>query len=446
MAIIALALTGAWVSGTLLKEHDGGWHHGQRGTAFLLQLCESQTIPSASCADVVGSRWGSFDFYIGSRRVLIPASLIGLVYFASLAIWFSLTDCVSATRWIWCFTAFVISCGLAGSLFFTGVMAFSVEQWCPLCVVAHTLNGAVFVCMLWIWGSRRVATAVDPGSSTDEMSGLLGLRRKLAFSAVAVAGMASVGLCLYFDAMSEVRRQWRKLAGVRQVLGSLQNDPEFVLREYFAQPLVEMPTRVAGGTSEAPDATDSNTRLVIFTDYDCNPCACFDGWRELLVDAAFDYEVQVEIRHLPLTLEEMGFPRDDSGGRQQKRSLPPSYAAEAARLQDGGQSFEKMHRLLFEHRRDLPTRDYPKLARDAGLDVQRFLTDLSDERLRRIVQDDVALAETLGVSTVPAVFLNNRRVPDVCLESVVFWRSVAGRFSEKGVLALAEPVELITAE
>ncbi|MHC4776699.1 MAG: DsbA family protein, partial [Planctomycetota bacterium] len=47
----------------------------------------------------------------------------------------------------------------------------------------------------------------------------------------------------------------------------------------------------------------------------------------------------------------------------------------------------------------------------------------SDE-VRRIVADDVALAQELGVIGTPAMFLDGRFVNDLC-QSAVFWRTYA---------------------
>ena len=86
-SVVTLALVGALVSGTLLAQHDGGWNVGENeGTAFLAHLCTSRVLASVSCAEVVGSRWGSFDFHVGARRFLVPLSFVGFSYFLSLAI------------------------------------------------------------------------------------------------------------------------------------------------------------------------------------------------------------------------------------------------------------------------------------------------------------------------------------------------------------------------
>jgi PqqD family protein of HPr-rel-A system len=229
----------------------------------------------------------------------------------------------------------------------------------------------------------------------------------------------------YFDAVSEARRQWRKVFGMNQAMAALQEDRGFVLREYYAQPAVFIPTRSAGASARTTHRSTDAAQIVMFVDYDCSGCACFERRRDRMFREAFGEDVSVEIRHLPLARPQEA--RTDNSASTVP-DLPVSQAAlaaEAARLQGGETALARMHRLLFDHRRDQPGRDYTQLAREAGLDVNRFLADMQSDAVRRTVQEDVAVARQLGLTEAPAVFLNNRRVPDLCANSPVFWPAVA---------------------
>ncbi|UCC32702.1 MAG: thioredoxin domain-containing protein [Phycisphaerales bacterium] len=444
LTIVGLSLAGAWVSGTLLIEHDGGWATERQGTGFLLGLCESQVLPSVSCARVVDSRWGSFDLYLGSRRIYVPTSLIGLAYFTSLAIWFAMVGrLLVAARWMWVLTLLVVSCGLIGSVFFMVLMALTLSEWCPPCVIAHLLNGAIFLGTIWLWRSTRRA-------STDESTfGLTALftparvRRRLAGWAMVVSGATALGLWFYFDAATEVRRQWRKLHGFNQVIAEMQNDRGFVLREYFAQPVVEIPRRSDDNRVALACLSESAPRLLIFTDYDCSKCACFEFRRHSLIESAFCGNLEVDYRHFPRHRAESGTTRYAAadGSVTGGNSFRASLAAEAARLQGGDQAFATMHRLLFEHRKDRPDPGYAELARLAALDAERLLVDMSSDVVRRRVRDDVTLAARLGVTAAPAIFLDGRRVPDLCATSPVFWKAVAEKLTDESALT-ATPTEI----
>ena len=431
-AILAFALIGVWVTGTLLIDSAGGWRTEREGNAHLLRLCESRSLPGVSCAGVVGSRWGSFDVYVGSRRVLVPTSLIGLVYFVSVVLWFGMLGRIPAdARWLWLLTMSAVTCGLAGSVVFTALMALALSQWCPLCVIAHVLNGGIFLGTAWLWLAARRAAAhpAQSGSYPVRIRQPIG---RLAAWAMLGAGVAAAGLWFYFDAMTEVRRQWRKAAGLNQALATLRNDQGLVMREYLAQPVVDIPGyRDSDGESGLSGAR-SDPELIIFMDYDCKASACFEKQRPALIDCAFGGDIHISYRHLPT--RHVGV--DGNGDSRAGQPVPAaahvswaSLAAEAARLQGGERSFAAMHRLLFEYRSDPGGRDYTTLARLAGLDVERFLADLSSDEALRRVRGDVALAANLGVTGAPTVFLSGRRVPDLCAGSRVFWNAVAGELS-----------------
>ncbi len=426
LALPTLALAGAWVCGTLVVEHDGGWQTARAGgTSYLLRLCETEALPSASCADVVGSRWGSFDLYIGARRVLIPTSLVGLAYFLSLAIWFAMVAPIRrGHRWLWRITSAVMITGGLSSVLLIAVMAFSLTSWCPACVIAHAINLILCVITVTLWsrqrdelagGSASVATSAAIASPEATRCSFRG---RLAFSALIVAVCASVGSWFYFDAMTEVHRQWRKLADARQVIERMQEDRAFVLREYYASPKVTLPA--GHGEEHLPTVSSPSVtpRLVIFINYTCPGCACFASGRRSLIDAPFDGRLLVEHRHLPMVPVESDFTS------QSDMATASARASEAARLQGGTEAFTDMHRLLFANRDRLPRVDYAQLAERIGLDGEQLLGNMKSETVRGIVAADFALAAELGVTSGPVLFLNDRRVPDLCVKSEVFWGAV----------------------
>jgi hypothetical protein len=118
-----------------------------------------------------------------------------------------------------------------------------------------------------------------------------------------------------------------------------------------------------------------------------------------------------------------------------------SLALEAARLQGGAKACEALRRLLQQgHSAELP--NLASLAAQAGLNVEQFMADLHSETARQRVLDDIRLAAELGVHYGPAVFLNGRRVPDLCLTSPAFWGAVAGDASGQRTLGRPAPTFL----
>ncbi len=437
LVAIVLALAGAWASGALLLDHDGGWHAESAGTAFLLRLCEPESMPSVSCSGVVNSRWGSFDFFAFGHSYAIPTSFLGLAYFTVLAIWFAVViRVVEPGRWLRRCTVLVVACGLFASVLLTALMALTLSEWCPLCVVAHLCNAGIFVATVLFLGLGTKRETRE--ASTADRPDLVILRRRIVLTGGLACSVAVGGLWFYYDGRTEARRQWRKARGYADAIAVMQNDPSFVLREHFAGPVVHVPMR----GEEPPDpTTQTGPTLVIFTDLDSSACACFDGQWDFELRDLFGEGLRVEYRYMSATLG------DGTGVRTGTMGEPgrAARAAQAARLQGDDTAYLGMHRLLFEHRKDQPGRNYADLAHRAGLDVERFLDAMQSEAVRDAVLADQALADRLEVITAPAVFLNGRKVPDLCLKSPVFWTEVAaGAAGQRD--AVVGPVQVSSAD
>jgi predicted DsbA family dithiol-disulfide isomerase len=377
---------------------------------------------------------------LGSRRVYVPTSLIGLAYFLSLAIWFAMVGHLPAReRWLWRLTLLTVSLGLAGSLFFTGLMAFVLPEWCPPCLIIHILNAGVFGCTVWMWRLAQRRPEVCAPADSPAPDHRHRVHRTRAGWAVVVAAGASVSVWLYFDSMTEVRRQWRKAHDLVQVVRSLQNDRSIVLQEYFEQPVVGA-LHGAAGLEEVDVAGAPAPEVVVFTGHDCHGCKCFEPHQRELIERAFSGEVRVDYRYLPAVPEEA-----DSIGVETDRTSysdaawAAATAAAAAKLQ-GPEAFRALHAILLKHRDEHPHPGWLELARRAGLDVSRFESDVSRSDVRAMAQRDVDLATRLRVSRLPAVFLNGRQVPDLCVTSPVFWVAIAEELAEGPMLEAASTV------
>ena len=409
---VTWALVGAWTSGVLVADHAGGWQTGdQAGSSLLHHLCESPNLPSASCTEVVDSRWGSFDVFFAGRRILVPMSLLGLAYFVGVAIWFAvLAPIRTDARWTWRLTFIGLAGGLTVSVLLTALMVFVLPQSCPLCLIAHAANLAVVLTALWMWWAARRDTG---HAETDPSQRVRWLQGRMVLTAIIGAMAAAVALWLYFDAATEVRRQWRKLHELRQVVAALQNDRDFVLREYQAQPVIDE-------LAAQPVATAT---LVVFTRFDCPACDCFDKFCQHVLRPRFGDDLLIDLRHLP--------PAEFDP--QQDQQTPNGWAAsalaaEAAGRQNDLPAYLAFRRLLFEQRRSEGPVDYAELARLAGLDTQRLIDDMVSESVRQTVSHTAKQAKRLGINETPAVFLDGRRVPDLCIKSRVFWAVMAERF------------------
>ncbi len=71
-----------------------------------------------------------------------------------------------------------------------------------------------------------------------------------------------------------------------------------------------------------------------------------------------------------------------------------------------------MHESLFIHQQSLGNGFLVEYANDLGLDISRFLQDISKQTYADRVNDDIASGHQSGVVTEPALFINGIRYRD----------------------------------
>ncbi|MCO5235767.1 MAG: DsbA family protein [Chitinophagaceae bacterium] len=107
----------------------------------------------------------------------------------------------------------------------------------------------------------------------------------------------------------------------------------------------------------------------------------------------FKGKIKYNFRHFPLT-------------RIHQRSFKAAEAAIAAG-QEG--KFWEMHNILLHHQRSLGTISLKGYAREVGVTRKSFLDDLMNSKFGWYVRDDQMQAVDVGVTDVPAIFINGER-------------------------------------
>ena len=425
--VLALSGTGAWISGQLVKQHADMWGSAGTTTGFFARICQATERAGFSCAGAMKGRWSqitvpmplpSRDLTLGVRRVVVPVAFLGLAYFVFMAVWFAFVGRPRPYGYRWHRVPLAAgSCGAAVSLFYLGAVALRFAPACVWCLGVHAIN---FLMVYAIWrlrpGTHLSGTAdrrVSASSSPEEAVRMT-LTSRQATSAIAFSLILIAGLWQYRSAHLAFGQQLNKLLPYKSLVTSLQNDSEFLLREHFAQQQREIPPR-SGALVAA-----GRPKLVVFTDFECAECYCNSLAVRRQVTEAFDGQLIVLTRHYPLCSD----CNDSVGEKLHQNACEAAYAAEAARLQGGDTAFWQMHDLLFNNREKLGKELYRKLALQIGLDAVLLLSDMEGEEVRQIVESDIELAEELGVTGTPTMFLNGRRVTELC-RGPVFWKAFA---------------------
>jgi protein-disulfide isomerase len=188
-----------------------------------------------------------------------------------------------------------------------------------------------------------------------------------------------------------------------------------------------------GGESKIPLRADDPHRgadgemaqitAVVFGDFSCGSCRRLAARLEQDVVPLFDNHFRIVFKHYPIC----SHCNPEVAGRQDPACCEAAQLAEAARAQGGNDAFWKAHDALFElaGQGKLSQIQHRELARTLDLDPDRLVADMSSEAVARRIQEDIKLARSLGVRTVPAVFVCDRAIPEVAVMQMKFWEAVA---------------------
>lgn len=164
-------------------------------------------------------------------------------------------------------------------------------------------------------------------------------------------------------------------------------------------PVLSLATATAGALP--PNMKGSPSATVVleeFIDFQCDACA---AKHPLIKEITAEYgdRISFTMRNFPIG--------------ERKRAFDAALAAEAAGLQG---RFWEMHDRLFKDQADWSTSDehrrfFEKYARELGLDVARFKTDIDSEIVNARVQADISRGQSGGVRSTPSLFVNGILIP-----------------------------------
>ena len=148
-------------------------------------------------------------------------------------------------------------------------------------------------------------------------------------------------------------------------------------------PIDDSPTR---GSTAAP------IQLVEFADFTCPHCQAFAPMLDKFVDDHKN-DVLFAYKFFPLS------------GPGHERAEPAARAAWAAKLQG---KFWEMHHKLFTNPEHLEQGDFEQYAKELGLDVAKFRSDMQSQATTDKINADKKLGEALDIHGTPTVYIDGR--------------------------------------
>lgn len=161
----------------------------------------------------------------------------------------------------------------------------------------------------------------------------------------------------------------------------------------FAAPADAVRSANTLGPANAP------VTIEFFSDLQCPQCARYEPIVKSLKEESGD-KVRMILRHFPLTAHE--------------HALPAAWAAEAAANQG---KFWPMVDALYKSqwiwaRAPAPRAAFVDLAKQLGLDLDKFQKDMDNQDVRDRISADQEHAHDVGVKTAPSVIINGYNVPN----------------------------------
>jgi protein-disulfide isomerase len=140
--------------------------------------------------------------------------------------------------------------------------------------------------------------------------------------------------------------------------------------------------------------------VVVFDDYLCSSCAIFEkDLKDVL--KMYPEEVKLVIKHYP--------------GATHSFSKKAASAARAAHVQG---KFWEFHHSLFEKQTSLDDNTIKIIARQLGLDMNKFNQDLHSKDIMSLVDRDLMEGRRLGINVTPTVFINGKYLERLSLGDI----------------------------
>ena len=190
----------------------------------------------------------------------------------------------------------------------------------------------------------------------------------------------------------------RKLAEVVVTAVKEGRDPKQALAESdlvkhrlaAAKPLEDpIPIPITGAPVKGP--ADARITLVEFSDFECPYCSKAALKVEAILQA-YPKDARLVYKHYPLP--------------DHPHAKMAAEAALAAQAQD---KFWPMHDKLFANGRRLSTETIAAIAKDIGLDMEKFRADAQSASVKQTLQKDIADGDKVDIRGTPTIFINGKR-------------------------------------
>jgi len=154
------------------------------------------------------------------------------------------------------------------------------------------------------------------------------------------------------------------------------------------------------GSSYIRGKKDAKVTIVEFSDFQCPYCAKLQPTLKKVLKT-FPNDVKLVYKDFPLSFHKYA-----------------KMAARAARAAGEQGKFWEMHDLIFESFSALNEEKFKEFAKKLNLDMDKFLKDFKSDKYDKLIQADINLGRSVGVTGTPTLFINGKRVRNRSFEAL----------------------------
>jgi protein-disulfide isomerase len=155
--------------------------------------------------------------------------------------------------------------------------------------------------------------------------------------------------------------------------------------------LLEEPVKIAVDGAPVKGPADARITLVEFSDFECPFCSAAVKQVDTVM-AAYPKDVKLIYKQFPLSMHPHA-----------------ELAAEASLAAREQGKFWEMYEVLFKNFRQLSRANILAMAKEIGLDVDKFKSDLDSGKYKAAIERDIADGEAANVYGTPAFYINGKQ-------------------------------------
>ncbi len=457
-SVIVLSLAALWITDYMMGIHAPIRAAANAKASILADICGGDDEEEGGgCEDVIKSEDGyiSIPWWVATTEEVtdekgntvkkpvtrwssakIPVAQLGQCYYIFLLVWFAFTGIPRRASRQWHLLPMVLSIiAVLATSYYIYVMAFKMEQWCPLCLLLHLIDFLACGLVVALWPRAKKAEPLAktkrehaPAETTDTPGApaeALANRHVYATLAVALA-LVWMSFLHREDQMQAAGALLRASRAETSVLRA-QKDVRLVLGALAGSRRVNIPPRPTQLTIGDPNARHE---LTVFTDLQCPACRGFEVRLSKEILPLWKGQLKVAIRHYPLCTDCNKAVKHN----KHPQACNAAYAVEAAGAVGGQTAALRMHDAIVEKYAEVkepnfPPAGYERFAQEISLDLEQFQEAFQGPEVRRIVLQDIELAKSLGITGTPTVFFDGRRLYNYPLQTnnMHFWKALARR-------------------